>query len=202
MENKNQNGVIIIVAVVFLLIGGSVGYFFMKYQTMTSQLDEIKRQETGQVSADVDAAAGSNLKEDGPEESKSNDSESVLPESSAPGDVGENPPPETTDWPIYEDVEHNFHFQYPDHYETVVDNYGWPHAVVHLIDKSGGQSYDVTFETWDGQDDAANEGRGSSANSFFGNSESPHTGKYISMTCWNPGLQEDCEKIYSTFSFQ
>lgn len=125
-----------------------------------------------------------------------------LPENSAPGDDGENPAPETADWPVYEDAEYDFSFQYPDHYKTVIDDYGWPHAVVHLIDKNGGQSYDVTFETWDNQDDAEDEGRGSSANSFFGNVESPHTGKYISMTCWNPDTATDCEKIYSTFSFQ
>lgn len=117
-----------------------------------------------------------------------------------PGDAGENPPAETESWAEFESVAEDFKFKYPDNYKTVVDNYGWPHAVVHLINKNGGQSYDVTFEVWNGQDDAENEGRNS--NPFFGMLEHPVTGKYISMTCWNKDIADDCEKIYATLTTQ
>jgi len=135
---------------------------------------------------------------DGLEEEKN------LPADSAPGDVGENPPEYTNSWPVYENTEEQFKFQYPDKYKTVVDNYGWPQSVVHLIEKAGGQSYDVTFEAWgdQGEAEAKAESADRLAKVFFGMSENPKTGKYISITCWNPETKKDCEDIYATLTFQ
>jgi hypothetical protein len=120
----------------------------------------------------------------------------------AVGDVGENQPAYTENWPEYKSTDEKFKFQYPDKYKTVVDNYGWPHAVVHLLDKAGGQSYDVTFEVWDDENGPEAEGRNGPATVFFGMGENSNTGKYISMTCFNPDALGDCEDIYATLTFQ
>lgn len=120
----------------------------------------------------------------------------------AEGDTGINPPPEADDWPTYISDDHGFSFQYPPTFRRVEDNYGWPHALVHLIRTNGGQSYDVTVEVWSGENDAIDEGRTDPINAFFAMVEHPQTGEYISFTCWNEDVAQNCEDIYNTVHFE
>ncbi len=117
----------------------------------------------------------------------------------APGDTGENPPEESVNWPKYENVEHDFHFQYPDKYKLIVDGEGWPHAVAHLVMESGEH---VMFEVWSEADAAEKEGRIGESVTYFSIVEHPETGEYISIACLNAGMEQDCEDIYRTLSFQ
>lgn len=120
----------------------------------------------------------------------------------AEGDAGENPPEEAVNWSEYVDEEHALRFQYPPSFRAVEDQYGWPHAIVHLIRANSGQSYDMTVEVWNGENDANNEGRANPANAFFAMVEHPTTGMYISFTCWNEDVARDCQDIYNTVRFE
>lgn len=119
----------------------------------------------------------------------------------AEGDVGENPPEESVNWPLYTNDAHKFHFQYPPEYRVVEDVQGWPHAIVHLMRSSDGQPYDITVEVWEGQDDAQTAGRLEPNNPYFSMVEHPVTGEFISLTCWHDAVASDCKNIYLTFGF-
>lgn len=197
MKKGNQIITVIATSLVSVLIGGVSVYGWMKYQSISEELSQIRQQQ--QVLENIKKEKLGAVKEI---EGDENDDEEDLLVQDAPGDTGENPPEESANWPEYESVEHDFHFQYPDKYKTVVDDYGWPYAVVHLIKKTGGQSYDVTFEVWDEDDAAESEGRTGQAVTYFSMVEHPQTGEFISITCWNSGIEQDCEDIYRTMSFQ
>lgn len=197
MEKKNQSFVIVVVSLVSVLVGGVSVYCWMKYQEISEGLAQLEQQQ--QIIEKIQNKEMVNLED---VKATDNDDETEGQEQFAPGDTGENPPEESVDWPKYENVEHDFHFQYPDKYKTVIDDYGWPYAIVHLIDKSGGQSYDVTFEVWSEDDTAENEGRTGQEIPYFSMVEHPETGEFISITCWNSGTEQACEDIYRTLSFQ
>jgi hypothetical protein len=73
---------------------------------------------------------------------------------------------------------------------------------VHLIHEDGGQSYDVTIEVWNAENDANTESRTNPTNAFFAMVEHPQTGEFISITCWNDDVGDDCQDVYDTIHFE
>lgn len=63
-----------------------------------------------------------------------------------------SPSSNATNQKTYKENSWGFIFEYPADYQTVNDTYGWPHAIVHLMPLSGGQSYEGQIEWWDTQD--------------------------------------------------
>lgn len=228
MERRQSNALVITI-VVMVLFGGFGIFSWAKYQKVSEELSRLRQQQSipsesvadsalqaddedrigGQTDEhDCLVAAGyswcpstqkcQRMWEEYCEEHK----DQFRGEPQAEGDAGENPPAESEDWNEFEDEASGINFRYPDRYETVRDSYGWPYAVVHLLDKSGGQSYEVTFEVWESEADAQGEGRMGEAIPFFRMAEDPDTGDFISMTCWNPDAAQDCEGIYLTLTLQ
>ena len=115
------------------------------------------------------------------------------------GDAGENPPVESINWQEYHSHEYGFYFRYPQVFTVVEEDYGWPHAIAHLILVDGGQSYDITIEVWEDENDAIDEGRSEEVIPYFMMIEHPQTHKYISITCWNES--DYCEDISRTIGF-
>lgn len=57
----------------------------------------------------------------------------------------------TAGWEVYQDTPWGLEIKYPSKYKTVYDTYGWPHALVHFIEKDGAQAYRAQIETWDNE---------------------------------------------------
>jgi len=57
----------------------------------------------------------------------------------------------TAGWEVFRDEPWALEIKYPPKYKTVHDTYGWPHALIHFIEKDGAQAYRAQIETWDSE---------------------------------------------------
>ncbi len=135
-----------------------------------------------------------------------NEGPTVLPEVNvneevAPEEVVNAPTEPTAGWEVYRDEPWAIEMKYPPKYKTVFDTYGWPHALIHFIEKAGAQSYRAHIETWDKEGDfQAVYGRGPAFIARHPNGKNYITVDYNSDPN-NPAVDEEWKLIISTFRF-
>ncbi|MBI5071639.1 hypothetical protein HZB93_01965 [Candidatus Falkowbacteria bacterium] len=108
----------------------------------------------------------------------------------------------TAGWEVYESVPWAIEMKYPSTYKTVIDTYGWPHALVHFIEVApGAQSYRAQIETWDNEGDfRTTYGRDPAYIVEHLNGKNWVTVDY-NPNPTNPAVAEEWELIISTFRF-
>ena len=146
-QQKNIGGIIIAIVLTAVIIGGGV-YLWQKNQRekdmresaeslnkqLQSQLTDLQGQ-ANQPKEDAVTPVNNNLISSGGED------EEIIEDDPYAG------------WETYTNSHYGFKVKHPPKYKTVMDNYGWPNALVHFIEKSGAQSYRAEIEAWDNKND-------------------------------------------------
>jgi hypothetical protein len=108
-----------------------------------------------------------------------------------PGPVSTADP--TANWKTYTNSEYGFQIKYPDSYQIVSDNYGWPKAIFMLY--KGGQSYDLVIEIWDKESDYKSKYENLQTTLVV----KEVAGKFITLL--NMNNEPEVDQIIATFKF-
>ncbi len=130
-------------------------------------------------------------------------SRELEPDEDASTDAGVDANDPIAGWKTFHEVHWAIEMRYPPQYETVLDTYGWPHAMVHFVEMAGAQSYRAQIETWEeeGEDDfRATYGREPAFIVEHPNGKNWVTVDYNPDPA-NPAVDEEWQLAISTFRF-
>jgi len=198
MEQKSGWGKIILAVILTAVIAGGGVYLWQKNlreKGLRQAAENISKDFSSQI-ANLQNQITELLKREA--ETKNEEPNANTPANQEPGTQNESAPPDPyANWETYSNDQYGFKIKYPAKYKTVKDNYGWPHVIIHFIEKSGAQSYRAQIEVWDSKDGFKNTYAKNPP--FITQAGS----KYITVNYWtaagDDGTKKEWENIISTF---